>query len=114
SRRLEFRFQIRDVVKAGKLHAGDDRSKGQAVFLRCCDTDSAKRTAMKGILQSQETVLFRRCAGRLLRIAPMEPRQLHRAIDGFRAAVREEHAIEPGPFRELRSEEHTSELQSPY
>src|SRR6266702_2513027 len=78
---VEFCFQIISVVEADKLHARDDGSKGQAIFLRFRNADSSKRPPMKRIFQSQEAVLFSRRAGRLFRIAAKQPRQLHRAVD---------------------------------
>src|SRR5579859_8285668 len=81
---VEFRFQVRQVVEADKLHPGNDGSKGQAIFLCCRNADSAKRAPMKRVFQSEEAVFFRRRAGWLVRVAAKEPRQFHRAVDGFR------------------------------
>src|SRR5260370_28788517 len=81
-----------------------------------------------------------RCRTRgLVRLAPKEARELHRAVNGFGAAIRKKGAVHPGPSGEFareraligmvkeirkmngagsfaadhfRSEEHTSELQS--
>src|SRR6267143_659389 len=49
-------------------------------------------------------MLFRLRSRRFIRPACKEPRQLHRAIDGFRAAIVEEDAIETGPGSEFARE----------
>src|SRR5437588_1063010 len=95
---VEFGFKIGDIVEADKLNSRNHGREGQAIFFRCGDTDGAKRAAVKRILQRQEAMLLRGSASRLFRSAAKQPRQLHRPVNRFCAAVGEEYAPEPGPF----------------
>src|SRR5205814_9943767 len=61
------------------------------------DSACPERAPMKRILQGQETVLLRCRPRSLAGLASKQARELHRAINGFRPAVREKDAIHPGP-----------------
>ena len=63
------------------------------------DRKRTERASVEGVLQREE---FRFLAVEL----PVggQPRQLERPFDGFGAAVGEEYAVHPGPFRELASQ----------
>ena len=59
---------------------------------------------MERILHRQETMFFRGRSRGFLGLAAEEPRKFERAVDGFRAAIGEEDAIEPGPGGEFARE----------
>src|SRR6202158_6429882 len=59
---------------------------------------------MKGILKRQEAMFLRGRPRGLVRLASKEPRELEGAIERFRAAVGEEHAVKPGPSGEFARE----------
>jgi hypothetical protein len=80
-----------------ELRSGDDGREGQPILFRGGNADGAERAAVKRILKSQEAMLLRGRPSGLVRLASKEPCELERAIERFRAAVGEEHAIEPGP-----------------
>src|SRR5208282_2963903 len=84
---IKFRFEIGDVVEAYKFDAGDERSEREAVLFRGSDTDGAKGSAMKGILERQNAVLAGRGAWSIGGSAAVKAGQLESALDGFRAAV---------------------------
>src|SRR5712672_1149663 len=84
---VKFRFEIREIVEAHELDAGNDRRERQPVFFRGGDADGAKGAPMKGIFQSQEAVLLRRRPRGFVWLAPVQPREFHGSVNGFRAAV---------------------------
>jgi hypothetical protein len=59
---------------------------------------------MKGIFHGEKAMFFRGRSYRLIGLAAKEPRELERTVDGFRAAIGEEDAVEPRPGSELASE----------
>src|SRR5215472_9441271 len=101
NRVVELGFKISEVVEADEFDSGNDRRKRQAVFFRGCDADGAERPPMKRIFESEETMFLRRRACWRIGMPAKEPRQLHRAINRFRAAIGEEHAIHARPINKL-------------
>src|SRR5271168_174010 len=101
---VEFRFEIGDVVEADEVDAGDDGSEGGAVFFGGSDADGAESAAVKGIFEREEAVFLRGGVGSVVFRAATEAGELHGAIDGFRAAVGEEDAVEAGALGEFSGE----------
>src|SRR6266480_1092816 len=94
---VELRLEIGHIVETHELRAGNDGREGQPILFRGSDADGPERASVKRILQGQETVLFRCRPRSLVGLASKQARELHRAINGFRPAVREKDAIHPGP-----------------
>ncbi len=94
---VELRLEIGQIVETYELRAGNDGREGQPILFRGGDADGAERASMERILQGQETVLLRSRPRSLVGLPSKQARELHRAINGFRPAVREKDAIHPGP-----------------
>src|SRR5207245_11545993 len=101
---VKLRFEIRHIVEAHEFGAGNHGCKGQAIFFRGGDADGAEGAAVERILQREEAVLLRSRPGGFFRLACNKPSQLHRTVNGFRTAIREEDAIETGPSGEFAGE----------
>ena len=71
---IKFRFEVGDVVETHELRARNGGREGQPVLFREGYANSAKRAAMKRILQCQEAMLLCNCPCRLVRLPPVEPR----------------------------------------
>src|SRR5204863_8172689 len=101
---VEFRLKISDVVEPDEFRAWNDRRERQPILFRGGDADSTESASVKGILKGQEAVFFRNRPGSFIRLASTEARQLHCAIDGFRAAVGKKDAIHARPSGEFARE----------
>src|SRR5437016_12164700 len=92
------------IVEADKLDSRNQGRKRQPIFLGGGGAHSTKSASVKGILQSEESMLPSGRRGGLPGRAAKQTSQLHRTVDRFRSASRKEHAIHTGPFGELESQ----------
>src|SRR5437899_1284809 len=98
---VEFRLEIGNVVETNKFGARDNRCEGQAIFFRSGDADGAKRPAMERIFKCKKTMLLRRSSRSLVGFAAEEPRELHRSVNSFRAAVGKKDPVHARPCGEF-------------
>jgi len=99
---VEFRLEISNVVETHELRTGT-RARKAGVLFRGGDADGAERAAMKEFSSAKKRCFFA-VVPAARSAASKEPRELECAIDRFRAAVGEEHAVKPGPSGEFARE----------
>ena len=95
---IKLPLEVFNVVESDKADSGHERSKRMTIFFLPRGGQRTEGTAMKGILQRQQTPLG------FVAIAVLSAgkgaSQLERAFPGFGAAVAEERFVQAGDFRQ--------------
>ena len=96
---VELCVEVGHIVEADEFGAGDERGERFAIFCGVRDRKRAEGAAVKRVFEREEARLQSAAAiGFRVRVGAGE---LQGAFDGLAAAVREKHAVEARPLRQL-------------